>query len=126
MTPRLLLALRLVLASVWIYNGLVLKLWLVDPAHLQVLEAVGGVGSLTPVTLLKLIGAAETLLAIGILSGIAYRPLCWFQLALVLAMNAVGIASGGVEDGAKLLVTNLPLLMCMLIGARSGPGSWNA
>ena len=124
MTPRLCLGLRVLLAGVWLYNGLVLKLLLLDPEHVRVMEAVGGFGGLSPVTLLRLIGACETVLALGTLSGIAYRRVCWFQLGLVLLMNLVGVASGGVQDGAKLLMTNLPLLMCMLIAARCGPGSW--
>lgn len=124
MTPRLCLALRLLLAAIWLYNGLILKLWLVDPEHLRVVEAVGGLGSLGPAALLRLIGGCETALGLGILSGIAYTPVCWFQLGLVLLMNAVGIASGGVRDGAHLIATNLPLLMCMVIAARCGPGGF--
>lgn len=122
MTPGLCFALRLLLAAVWLYNGLVLKLWLVDPEHLRVVEAVGGFAGLEPPALLRLIGVCETVLGLGVLSGIAYAPVCWFQLGLVLLMNAVGIASGGVRDAAHLIVTNLPLLMCMVIAARCGPG----
>jgi uncharacterized membrane protein YphA (DoxX/SURF4 family) len=126
MTARELLTLRLILALVWLYNGLYLKLILVDPDHMNVVQEVGQIGPLTPAMFLALIGLGETALGVLILTGWRYRQACYLQIALVVAMNAIGIASGGVENPLALVVVNLPLVACMWVGSRSGPGAWSA
>ena len=123
MRPKELLAIRCILALVWLYNGLYLKLILIDPKHLQVVEAVGQVGPLSPQHFLMLIGAGETLLGLAILSSWFYPFLCLFQLALVILMNLIGSLSGGVTDPIALVVTNLPFLACIYTAYRCGPGS---
>jgi uncharacterized membrane protein YphA (DoxX/SURF4 family) len=124
-TPRELLALRFVLALIWLYNGLYIKLILVDPEHLKVVQEVGQIGPLTPPLFLSLIGLGETALGVLILTGWRYRQACFFQIALVVAMNVIGIASGGVDKPLALVAANLPLLACMGIGSRLGPGGWS-
>lgn len=125
MTGRELLFIRLVLAFVWFYNGLYLKLILVDPEHLKVVQEVGGLGPLSPKQFLFLIGLGETGLGLFILSGWKYRVACYIQIALVLSMNVIGIASGGVDNPLALIAVNLPLLACMWVALRCGPGAWS-
>ena len=121
MSPRLLLGVRLVLALTWLYQGLWVKLIVVDPHHLAIVE---GVFPASPRAFLSLIGAGETLLGLGIASGLVYRFVTAFQAILLISMNAVGILSGGVPQPLGLIVGNLPLLMCMLLIWRCGPGGW--
>ena len=121
MSPRLLLGVRLVLALTWLYQGLWVKLIVVDPHHLAIVE---GVFPGNPRAFLSLIGAGETLLGLGIASGLVYRFVTAFQAILLISMNAVGILSGGVPQPLGLIVGNLPLLMCMLLIWRCGPGGW--
>ena len=123
LTPKELFLVRVVLAVVWLYNGLILKLITVDPEHLKIVEAVGGFGPVGPRDLLFAIGLGETLLGLGILSGRFYRPICYFQIVVIVLMNAVGIASGGVAEPLGLVVTNLPLVALMWTASRCGPGS---
>ena len=68
----------------------------------------------------------ETLLALGVLSGLWWRPLAWFQLALLAAMNAIGILAGGgaIADPAGLILRNLPFAMCIILIGLYGPGAW--
>lgn len=123
MTRRELFSVRLVLAMVWLYNGLYLKLILIDPEHVKVVQQVGQLGPLTPAVFLSLIGLGETLLGIVLLSGWRYREACYLQIGLLVAMNVIGIASGGVDQPLALIVTNLPLLICMWVALRHGPGA---
>ena len=109
------------LALTWLYQGLWLKLIVVDPHHLSIVE---GVSPLHARALLTFIGSGETLLGLGIASGLLYRFVTGFQALLLIAMNTVGILSGGVPQPAGLIVANLPLLMLMLIIWRCGPGGW--
>lgn len=103
---------RAVMAAVWLYNGLWLKLIAHDPEHVAIVTSV--VGPQHAMTLLMTIGAAETLLAIGIASGIAYKAVNSIQLGALVAMNAVGILFGGVTHPVGLIVQNLPLACCAL------------
>lgn len=123
MGARELLLVRLILSAVWFYNGAYLKLVVLDPDHLKVVEAVGPVGPLGPRNFLYLIGLGETALGLWILSGWLYRWSCWFQIGLITLMNLIGILSGGVSDPVALVVTNLPLLACIWMASRLGPGA---
>lgn len=124
-SPVFVFVVRLAIALVWLYEGLWLKLIERAPHELAVVEGVGGLMSLTPLQFLQLIGAGETLLALGVLSGLFWRPLAWFQLALLVAMNAIGILKGGnaISDPAGLLIRNLPFVLCIVIVGLYGPGA---
>lgn len=126
MNPRHLFALRMLVAAVWLYNGLVLKLWLVDPEHLAVVEAMEPPLGLSARAFLALVGAGETLLGLAVASGLWHRPLAVFQILLIVTMNAIGSLSGGVDDPWGLLVANLPLLAVIALLGRYGPGRWAA
>src|SRR3989442_11774605 len=87
---RLIFCLRVVVALVWLYEGLWLKLIQHAPHELAVVEGVGGFGPFTPLKFMQLIGAGEMLLGIGVLSGLFSRPFAWFQVALLALMNSIG------------------------------------
>ena len=124
MSPVLIWLLRGVVALVWIYEGLWLKVIRQAPHELQVVASVG-IGWLPPKTLLFLIGSGETLLGIGVLTGLYARFLAWFQILLLLAMNAVGIVfgHGSISDPAGLLIHNLPFLACIAILGLCSPNT---
>jgi uncharacterized membrane protein YphA (DoxX/SURF4 family) len=75
--------------------------------------------------MLALIGCGETLLALGVLSGLFSRPLAWLQAALVVLMNTGGIVFAGgtaIEDPLGLVIHNLPFLACVALVGTYGPG----
>ncbi len=121
-----LLAVRGAMAAVWLYNGLWLKCLVRDPHHLEIVAAaVGGTG-LAAGTALSLIGAGETLLAVGILSGIWWRFVNGFQIGLLVLMNGLGIVFGGgaIERPMGLVISNLPLVACAAMVLVRGPGKF--
>ena len=122
---KLLLAVRIALALVWLYNGLWLKVIELDAHHLKIVAAAASGSGMQPEFLLRLIGSCETLLALGILSGLFFRFVNYFQIFIVLAMNLVGgISSGGeIPHPFGLIISNLPLIMCALVLIHFGPGA---
>ncbi len=124
MNPRLLFALRLMLGAIWLYNGLGLKILAVSPEHLAIVSGLNLGNLIQPRTLLTLTGAGETLLALGIWSGLFNRFVSWFQLSVLLAMNTITILfSGAIAQPIQLIFQNLPMFFCVLIVALYGPGS---
>lgn len=122
MNPYLLFALRIMLGLIWLYNGLWLKVILLDAEHLAVVQGLG-IDYLSPENLLRLIGFAETLLALGIWSGLLNRFVSIFQLAILVVMNSIGIVfSGAIAEPLGLLVQNLPMFFCIVIVAIYGAG----
>jgi uncharacterized membrane protein YphA (DoxX/SURF4 family) len=115
------------LALVWLYNGLWLKVISLDPHHLEIVRSVAAGTSIDPTVLLRTIGGCETLLAIGILSGLLYRFVSYFQIVIVLVMNVIGTLFGGgaIAHPVGLIVSNLPLIMCALVVALRGPGAFS-
>lgn len=126
MSPKLVFAIRCVLALIWLYNGLWLKILHVDPHHLEIVQAVFQISINQASDFLNVIGSLETLLGIGILSGLFHRFVNYFQVLILVVMNSVGIVSGEgtISDPAGLLIMNLPTIMCAIIIARYGPGAW--
>ena len=115
------------LATIWLYEGFWLKIWRPDAHELTIVSAFAA----TPQgarLLMTLIGAAETVLALGILSGLFARFVSWFQVGILLLMNLTGIlfGHGTIRDPSGLLIHNLPLFACMTLIALHGPGSWRA
>src|SRR5438552_1897792 len=111
MSPWFLLAVRIAVAATWLYQGLWLKVIAADPQHLAVVTSVGG--PLPPLLFLRVIGIGETLLGVAVLSGVWHRFLAVFQIALLLAMNTLGIlfGRGAIEHPVGLFVQNLPFLL---------------
>jgi hypothetical protein len=120
----LLLGARSAMALVWLYNGLWLKVVLRDPHHRAIVASVFGTNGWGADLALFGIGGAETLLALGIASGVAARFVNGFQIAALLAMNVLGIAfgGGGIAHPVGLLIQNLPLVCCAALVMIQGSG----
>ncbi len=123
-SPKMVFAIRIVLASIWLYNGLWLKVIALDPHHLDILRSVGH--GTDPVLLSRSIGSCETLLGFGILSGLFFRFVSYFQIGVILLMNVIGSLFGGgtIPHPFGLIISNLPTIMCALIVAQNGPGAY--
>ncbi len=124
MNKKMVFAIRIVLACIWLYNGLWLKVISLDPHHLDILRSVGH--GADPVFLSRSIGSCETLLGFGILSGLFYRFVSYFQIGVILLMNVIGSIFGGgtIPHPFGLVISNLPTIMCALIVAQYGPGAY--
>ncbi len=125
--PQIIFSLRIIVALVWLHEGLWQKLIVRAPHEVAVVESVGQIGPIAPLQLLWLIGAGETLLALGVLSGLFWRALSVFQIVLLVTMNTIGILSSGgtaIPDPVGLVIKNLPLLMCIALIGWYGPGAW--
>lgn len=127
MNPKLIFAIRLALAAVWFYNGLWLKIIALDAHHLEIVRSVSNSSGIEPALLLRLIGSAETLLGIGIVSGLLYRFVSYFQIFIILLMNLIGSIGGGgaIAHPFGLVISNLPTIMCALVVATNGPGAYS-
>lgn len=127
MNPKLIFAIRLALAAVWFYNGLWLKVIALDAHHLEIVRSVSNSSGIEPALLLRLIGSAETLLGIGIVSGLFYRFVSYFQIFIILLMNLIGSIGGGgaIAHPFGLVISNLPTIMCALVVATNGPGAYS-
>lgn len=116
------LAARVVMAVVWLYNGLWLKLIAADAHHREIVAATFHDAVLGNRILVG-IGSLETLLAIGLLSGRCSRLVNWVQILALVAMNTVGIlCSGQIDRPAALVVSNLPLVLGAAAILLFGPG----
>lgn len=124
--PRIVLFVRLALAAIWAFEGLWLKVLARDAHELRIVSSsVAPIGIAGGPAMLA-IGLAETLLAIGIVSGVMAKPLAWIQAVVLLSMNLIGIAFGGgeIREPISLLVHNLPTFAGIAVVAACGPGSW--
>src|SRR5678816_252513 len=78
---------RIFLASVWLANGFLAKLLNLVPRHQDIVARILGYEHAFLFT--KLIGIAEVLMAIWILTGIKSRLCAAMQIALILIMNGI-------------------------------------
>jgi hypothetical protein len=84
------MALTLGTAGVWIFFGLWFKVFGMSPRHTLIVAAVMGDAAAGPLTVL--IGAAETLMALWILSGISPRFCAALQSIAISTMNALELS----------------------------------
>ena len=126
MNPKLIFAIRLALAAVWFYNGFWLKVIALDAHHLEIVRSVSSSSGIEPAFILRLIGSAETLLGVGIVSGLFYRFVSYFQIFIIVLMNLIGSIGGGgaIAHPFGLIISNLPTIMCALVVATNGPGAF--
>jgi uncharacterized membrane protein YphA (DoxX/SURF4 family) len=116
---------RAVLALVWLYNGLWDKILAGDPSS-SLAQALGhAFPQQAPLTTLHVLGWTETLFAVLILSGFLHRFISWLQLLILLFIGVMGLLTNALHNPAAVIVTNLPLVMCILLVAFFGPG-WAA
>lgn len=122
---RFLFGVRCTIALIWLYEGLWLKVIAQDAHELSIVRQFSNTPDGARLLMLG-IGCAETLLALGVLSGWYWRALSWFQITILPVMNLVGIFFGGgtIAKPAGLIIHNLPLFLCMALIALYGPGSW--
>src|SRR5262249_41934026 len=122
---RFVFVVRFVLALVWLYNGFVDKILAGDP-NSNFAHALGNAfPQQAPIATLHVIGWTETLFAVIIFSGLFHRLVSWLQLLILLFIGVMGLLTGAVRNPGGTIVTNLPLVMCMLMVAFYGPG-WAA
>lgn len=118
-----LLAVRLVLGTIWIYQGCFLKIIIRDPHEFAIVRSISADDG-TAWSWMVAIGLGELLLGIGIISGIACRAVNIFQISILLLMNLVGICfgHGSIEHPFGLLLSNCPLFLLAWFLATNGPG----
>jgi len=78
---------NILIAMVWLVNGLLCKLLNLVPRHEMIVARI--LGNSHAGLLTKLIGAAETLMAIWILSRIKPRLNSIFQIVIIAVMNCI-------------------------------------
>jgi len=103
---------RVVVALVWLYEGLWCKLLSGCPSHAAIVQSLPQpLGSLADALLIA-IGAAEVALACWILSGSKARAAFWAQALLLVLMNGGGLIWGraSIADPASLMIHNAVLL----------------
>ena len=116
---------RFAVAAVWLYEGLWCKLLGGEPHQLRVVEAAPRFDPRTGPLFLKLLGAAEVVLALWALSAVAPIPCAAVQTLLLVSLNTGGLiwARRVIHDPAGMVVKNFAFLMLVWVSA-SLPG-WN-
>jgi uncharacterized membrane protein YphA (DoxX/SURF4 family) len=109
--PTVVLA-RVVLALVWLYEGLWCKLLSGCPSHAAIVRSLPPPLARSAVALLMAVGAAEVALGLWILSGWKARLAFWAQALLLVLMNSGGLIWGRavIADPASLVIHNAVLL----------------
>ena len=99
--------LRVAVATVWLYQGLWLKVLVVDARHLAIVASAPAF--LPPRIALVCIGAVEALFGVAVLLRWKPRLFAWLQIAALAAMNGAGILFGGehIADIGGMLTMNL-------------------
>jgi hypothetical protein len=123
--PPLLLV-RGAVAAVWLYEGLWCKVLGREAHQVQVVEAVPVLGPIVGRHFLLALGAAETALAVWVMSGVLPGPCAITQVALLVLLNANGLlwARHVIHDPAGMVVKNVSfLLLAWVAAAMSGAGS---
>jgi uncharacterized membrane protein YphA (DoxX/SURF4 family) len=115
---------RCVLASVWFYDGLWLKVIEID-RHATFLRILGNMlPHLYSFEVIRVVGWLETSFAVVILSGIFHRFVSWMQILILLFLGLMGLSIDTIHNPVGWAVTNLPLVTCMLFVALFGPGGF--
>lgn len=81
--------LSVLVAAVWLINGLVFKVLNAMPRHLEIVQAMPGLGGERGEAAVVLIGVGEVLLAGWIISGLFPRSAAVFQTVILLLMNGL-------------------------------------
>ena len=106
-------------ASVWLYEGLWCKLLGGDPNQRTVVEAVPRLGPKIGALFLKALGVVEVAIGVWALSGTAPVLCAAAQTALLVALNANGIAWARhlIHDPAGMVVKNFAFLVLAWVAA---------
>ena len=115
---------RCSIALVWLYEGLWCKLLGRLPSQLAIVEEVPRFSAGFASNLLRLLGVAEVLLAVWVLSGIA-SPLCGVaQVVFLVILNCNGLlwARKLIHDPAGMVIKNIAFLLLVWINGAQGSG----
>jgi uncharacterized membrane protein YphA (DoxX/SURF4 family) len=118
-----LLALRASVAAVWVYEGLWCKILGRVPSQVDVVTAVPRLGARFAKPLLKVLGFAEVVLALWVMSGVAPGASAIVQTALLVTLNANGLvwARHIIREPAGMVIKNIAFLMLVWVcGAAAG------
>jgi DoxX-like protein len=110
---------RAAIAGVWLYEGLWCKLLRGDPNQLTVVQAVPRLGPAIGAVFLKALGVVEVAMAAWALSGLEPVACAIAQTALLVALNANGIAWSRhlIHDPAGMVVKNFAFLVLAWVAA---------
>lgn len=110
---------RAAIAGVWLYEGLWCKLLGGDPNQLTVVQAVPRLGPAIGAVFLKVLGVVEVAMAVWALSGVKPVACAIAQTALLVALNASGIAWSRhlIHDPAGMVVKNFAFLVLVWVAA---------
>jgi hypothetical protein len=110
---------RAAIAGVWLYEGLWCKLLGGDPNQLTVVQAVPRLGPAIGAVFLKALGVVEVAMAAWALSGLEPVACAIAQTALLVALNANGIAWSRhlIHDPAGMVVKNFAFLVLAWVAA---------
>ena len=105
--------------AVWFYEGLWCKILNGQPRQVRVVGAMPLYGQRIAPTLLKLLGAVETAVAVWILTGIAPIVCALAQTALLVTLNLCGLlwARRLIDDPAGMVVKNFAFLVLVWVSA---------
>jgi hypothetical protein len=108
-------------ASVWLVHGLLNKLLHFSPRHLQIVQAVPGLGGSRGEAVLTAVGFFEVGIALWVLSGCAAGLCAAVQTVVLLSMNVVelSVARPLLVWPAGLIPINLAFLGVAWVAARS-------
>jgi len=84
------LVFRILFAAVWLVNGVWCKIMDGVPRHREIVARI--LGEEHSLTLTRLIGIGEVVMAVWILTGIRWKWSCAAQIAAVAAMNVIEFA----------------------------------
>jgi hypothetical protein len=113
-------------AAVWLYEGLWCKLLGRERRQLEVVEAVPRLGPVMGRRFLLALGAAETALAVWVMSGVTPGLCAIVQTVLLVALNTNGLlwARHIIHDPGGMVVKNVSfLLLAWVSAAMSGAAS---
>ncbi len=110
---------RVAVAAVWLYEGLWCKLLDGDPNQREVVRAVPHYGPRYGVLFLMALGCVEISLGLWVLSGVAPVVCAIAQTALLVTLNANGLAWSRklIHDPAGMVVKNFAFLVLAWVAA---------
>ena len=103
---------RGLVASIWIYQGLVCKVFAQSPHHLTVFQTATGLAPDWARLALCALGFLETVLAVWVLTRYRPRLAALTQTLLLVGMNGAGLLSAAekIPDPVGMIGTNLLLV----------------
>jgi hypothetical protein len=119
-----LLLMRVIVAAVWLYQGLWCKLLSREQSQVRVVSAVPRFGPLVGSEFLKLLGVVEVALAVWIVSGVTPGLCALVQTVLLVALNVSGLfwARRFIHDPAGMVLKNVAFLTLAWVCAAGAGG----